>query len=95
MAGRPQRRARIAAGLPAPVGNGMRPPFAPGNQAHLVHGGYVTVGLSERAREIADEIRPTLPAHSPANEPVLNLLSTSLTRIENANAAMALVDEKR
>lgn len=93
MAGRPQRRARVAAGLPAPTGNGTRPPFPPGNQAHLVHGGYCTVGMSERAREIADAIRPTLPAYSVADEPVLGLLSTAIARIENASAAMEMVDK--
>jgi hypothetical protein len=93
VAGRPKRRARIAAGLPIAKGNGTRPAFEPGNQAHLSHGGYRTVGLSERAGLIADEIRPSLPAYSPADEPVLHLLATALARIENANAAMAVVDE--
>jgi hypothetical protein len=49
--------------------------------------------MSERAREIADEIRPTLPAYSPADEPVLLLLATTLVRIERASAAMEMVDE--
>ena len=92
MAGRPQRRARLAAGLPAPQGNGTRPPFEKGNQVALQHGGYALLGLGDRASEIADEIRPTLPAYSPADEPTLLLFATTLARIERANAAIETVD---
>lgn len=93
MAGRPQRRARIAAGLPAPAGNGTRPPFEKGNQVARKHGGYSLLSLGDRASEIADEIRPTLPAYAPADEPTLLLFATTLARVERASAAIALVDE--
>ena len=94
MAGRPQRRARLAAeGLPVPQGNGTRPPFEKDNQAALRHGGYALVGIGKRGSEIADEIRPTLPAYSVADEPVLLLFSTTLARIERGTDALETVDE--
>jgi hypothetical protein len=92
MPGRPKRRARIAAGLPAPTGNGGPSPYERDNQAAKTHGGYCTVGMSERAREIADAVRPTLPAYSPADEVTLGLFATSVARIENASRAMEIVD---
>ncbi len=67
--------------------------FAPGNSFSLRHGGYSLAGLSDRVSEIADAIRPTLPAYSVADEPVLLLLSTTLARIERAIAALETVDE--
>jgi hypothetical protein len=93
VAGRPQRRARVAAGLPAPRGNGTRPPFEAGNRAAVRHGGYRLVGISDRAAEIADQIRETLPAYSAADEPVLTLLALTLGRIERGVAALEAVDE--
>ena len=50
MAGRPQRRARLAAGLPAPVGNGSRPPFQPGNEEPFVHGAFAPRHIEPVAR---------------------------------------------
>lgn len=67
-------------------------PFEKGNQAAFRHGGYSLLGIGERAGEIADEIRPTMPAYAPADEPVLLLLATTLARIERANAAIEVVD---
>jgi hypothetical protein len=69
------------------------PPFENGNQAALRHGGYSLLGIGDRATEIADEIRPTLPVASVADEPVLLLLATTLARIERANEAIEVVDE--
>jgi hypothetical protein len=40
MGGRPQRRARLAAGLPAKSGNGTREAFAPGNEMAVLHGAF-------------------------------------------------------
>lgn len=80
--------------MPAPTGNGSRPPFEPGNQAHGSHLAYALLGIGDRAREVADEIRPTCPAYSPADEPVVLLLATTLVRIERANTAMEEVDAK-
>jgi hypothetical protein len=68
------------------------PPFENGNQAARTHGGYSLLGIGDRATEIADDIRPTLPAYAAADEPVLLLLATTLARIERANAAIEAVD---
>jgi hypothetical protein len=71
------------------------PPFEPGNSAAVKHGAYASpVKLSARAAEIADAIRPTLPLYSPVDEPVLQLLGLTLTRIEKATAAIEEVDER-
>jgi hypothetical protein len=103
MAGRPQRRARLAAsGELVEVKRDRHGPdcdcqrcrgFGKGNDAALRHGGYSLVGISERAAEIANQVRPTLPAYSVADEPALLLLATTLARIERANAAVETVDE--
>lgn len=66
--------------------------FEPGNQVARKHGGYALVGLGERASEIADTLRPTMPAYSVADEPTLSLLSVTLARIERATAAIEVVD---
>ena len=81
------------AGHGGPARDYSWPPFEKGNQVARKHGGYALVGIGQRGSEIADEIRPTLPAYSPADEPVLLLLATTLARIERANAAIELVDE--
>jgi len=66
--------------------------FLPGHQLSLKHGGYSMLGIGERAAEIADEIRPTLPAYSVCDEPTLLLLATTLGRIERGNAALDQID---
>ena len=68
--------------------------FERGNQLARRHGGYSLGGIGERAAEIVDEIRPTLPAYSAADEPVLCLLGTTLARIERANRALDQVDDQ-
>jgi len=68
------------------------PPFENGNQVARKHGGYSLLGMGDRATEIADDIRPTLPAYAAADEPVLLLLATTLARIERANEAIEIVD---
>jgi hypothetical protein len=68
------------------------PPFENGNQVARKHGGYGLLGIGDRATEIADEVRPTMPAYAPADEPVLLLLATTLARIERANQAIEVVD---
>jgi hypothetical protein len=68
--------------------------FQASNQLSRRHGGYSLVGISERAAEIADQVRPTLPAYSEADEPTLQLFSTTLARIERANRALDQVDEQ-
>jgi hypothetical protein len=55
-------------------------------------GGYSLFGIGDRATEIADQVRETMPAYAPCDEPVLLLLATTLARIERANAAIELVD---
>jgi hypothetical protein len=102
MPGRPQRRARLAAsGKLAPVERDRHGPdcecqrcrgFEKGNDAALQHGGYSLLGIGDRANEIADQVRPTMPVASVADEPVLLLLATTLARIERANAAVEAVD---
>lgn len=66
--------------------------FEQGNAFAVRHGGYSLAGIGDRAAVIADEIRPTLPAYSVADEPVLLLLATTLARIERGNAAIEAVD---
>jgi hypothetical protein len=63
--------------------------FARGNQLATVHavthGAYVSpVRLSPRADELADEIRPYLPAQSPGYEPALACYCLILCRVERA-----------
>lgn len=68
--------------------------FEPGNTVAVTHGAYVSpVRLSERAQEIADLIRPTLPVGGPQVEPVLASYAIVLVRIERASAAMDAVEE--
>ena len=69
------------------------PPFENGNQAARRHGGYSLLGIGDRATEIADQVRETMPAYAPCDEPVLLLLATTLARVERASAAIELVDE--
>ncbi|MGH3053939.1 MAG: hypothetical protein ACRDL7_03055 [Gaiellaceae bacterium] len=66
--------------------------FEKGNGAAVRHGGYALLGIGERAQQIADSIRPTQPAYSVADEPVLLLLATTLARIERGQAAIEAVD---
>jgi hypothetical protein len=102
MAGRPQRRARLAAaGGLVEVKRDRHGPdcecqrclgFEKGNDAALQHGGYSLIGIGDRAHAIADDIRTTLPGYAPADEVVLLLLATTLARIERANEAIEVVD---
>jgi hypothetical protein len=68
--------------------------FEPGNDLARRHGGYSLAGISDRAAEIADQVRPTLPFYSGADEPTLLLFATTLARIERANRAIEAVDEE-
>jgi hypothetical protein len=54
-----------------------------------------SVRIEGRAREVVDELRPTLPLFSPADEPVLRLLAIALVRVERAAAALDAADEVR
>jgi len=97
MAGRPRRHG----GAPA-SGSGIqpdgswvaefldqRPPFAKDNAVALKHGSYVSpLRLSARAAEIADAVRPLLPAASPAYETTLHAYSLLLARVEKAAAGL-------
>ncbi len=63
--------------------------FQPGNEVAVKHGAYASpVRLAPRAEEIADAIRPLVPAWSVAFEPTLALFATSLVRMERATAAL-------
>jgi hypothetical protein len=66
--------------------------FGPGNQLARKHGGYSMRGISGRAAVIADQIRPTLPAYAECDEPVLQLLSGTLARIESGMGAFGELD---
>lgn len=70
------------------------PPFQPGHQMSRKHGGYSLLGIGDRAEEICDQIRPTLPVYSPADETILQLLGVTCARIERASEAVAAVDEQ-
>jgi hypothetical protein len=65
-----------------------------GNQLARKHGGYSMVGLGQRAAEIAEDIRPTLPAYSICDEPVVLLFAGTLARIERGMQAIEAIDEK-
>jgi hypothetical protein len=74
-------------------GNELGVRFAPGNRAAERHGGYSLAGLEDRGKEIAEEIRPTLPAGAVCDEPVLQLLALTLARVERGAAAIERVDD--
>ena len=68
MAGRPKRRARVAAGLPAPQGNGGPSPFQVGNDMAVKHGSYrsdLRLSRDERVAELAEVIEATQPVSHP------------------------------
>jgi hypothetical protein len=94
-AGRPQRRARIAAGLPAPTGNGTRPPFSPGNTAAETHGSYrsdLALSRDERVAELAESIEATQPVSHPADAGGIWRLALVYRRLERSAAALDEVD---
>lgn len=67
--------------------------FQQANTLAVTHGAYVSpVRLSERAQEIADMIRPSLPVYSPAYEATLSSYAIVLTRIERASVALDQVE---
>jgi hypothetical protein len=68
--------------------------WQPGNDAWLKHGGYSILGLSDRTTEIADAIRPTMPAYAAADEPVLLLLATTLAGPVLGNVSQVLARER-
>lgn len=72
----------------APAFEGQRPPFTPGHDVSLRHGAYADLRLGDRVAELADELRPLVPAGRPADEVALRLLALCLARIEAAHAAL-------
>jgi hypothetical protein len=58
----------------------------------LRHGAYALVHLSPRAAEIADALRPLVPAYSPSDEAALQNLAITTARVEAAERALAQVD---
>jgi hypothetical protein len=72
--------------------------FRPGNTYGILptHGAYVSpIRLGRRTEEIADSIRPYLPAHSPGFEPTLRAGALILARAEKAAAALEKADNGR
>jgi hypothetical protein len=53
------------------------------------HGSYAVVALQPRAAEIADELRPLVPAYSTSDEIAVSLLAMALARLERAEEALA------
>jgi hypothetical protein len=71
------------------------PPFEGGNQVGLKHGVYSHgLVIAERARELADEIRESMPHYEPADEGMVRQLADAEARLERAIAALSSVDEK-
>lgn len=63
--------------------------FEPGNDVAVRHGAYASpMKLAPRASEIADAIRPLVPAWSESFEPQLALYAIALVRVERATAAL-------
>ena len=96
MAGRPQRRARVAAGLPAkPPGNGTREAFAPGNDFAVTHGAYrgdLVLTTEPRTQEILDWIEETQPVSAPCDRLTMLRLAVVYRRTELAVAALDEAD---
>jgi hypothetical protein len=95
VAGRPQRRAREAAGLPAPTGNGLREEFPPGNQAALTHGSYqadIVITTEPRTLEIFAWIEETQPVSAPCDRLTKLRLAVVYRRSELAVAAIDEAD---
>jgi hypothetical protein len=95
MAGRPQRRARLAAGLPAKSGNGTREAFAPGNERAVTHGAYrsdLRLSHDERVAELAEVIEATQPVAHPADQGGIWRLALVYRRLELSGAALDEVD---
>lgn len=72
----------------SPAFEGQRPPFEPGNELAAAHGAYREQALAPLAREIGDTLRRVLPV-TPTDEPMLQLLSGVLARIEVAHGWLA------
>jgi transcriptional regulator with XRE-family HTH domain len=68
--------------------------FGEGNELALKHGAYSSLKLGPRVAELADEIREVAPVYSPADEAIVRLLATTLSRIERASVAIDVVDDK-
>jgi hypothetical protein len=81
---------RPASGLPA---RGVQRTFEKGNTAGEKYGAYSnSLEFGERAEQIVEELRPTLPLYHPADEPALALLGATMTRVERATRAINEVD---
>jgi hypothetical protein len=66
------------------------PEFEPKNTAALVHGGRSAPWrYSERAEQIADALRPVVPAMNESDEVTLGLLSEQLARVETMSDFVA------
>jgi hypothetical protein len=65
-----------------------RPPFESGNQIARTHGAYATVALGPRVAELADEIRPHIPAYQEGDEIALRILCLALARLEASADAL-------
>lgn len=95
MAGRPQRRARLAAGLPAPQGNGSWPQFEERNDAAVTHSAYrvdPAIAAEPRTKELLDWIQATRPVGAPCDEMTELRLAVVYRRFEHAVAAIDEVD---
>lgn len=103
MTGRPKRRpadfVKADSGIDAdgnwtPVFPGQRPPFPAGNELAVTHGAHVSpIKLGSRPAEIADAVRPYVPAYHPGVEATLQSYAMTLTRMERASAALDAVEE--
>lgn len=60
-------------------------PVRPGESSPAVTHGCYALAIPSRARELADDLRALLPAHSAADDPTVALAATVLSRIEAAN----------
>jgi hypothetical protein len=70
--------------------------FAPGNGLAVKHGAYAVVGITGRAREIADALVEAMVAEGtwrPSFAPTVQVCAVVLVRVERAAAAIAQVDE--
>jgi hypothetical protein len=68
--------------------------FQAGNEVAVKHGAYATSAISERAAQLADDVRAVMPLSSPADEFVVRALGIVLARVEAADRALAEADER-
>jgi hypothetical protein len=91
VAGRPQRRARLAAGLPARQGNGVRPPFEHGNEIAVTHGALradAVIAAEPRTMELLAWMEETAVVGAPCDHMTELRLAIVYRRIELATAVL-------